>query len=124
MSLSADLSADICFFKVTVSYQKYRAVPDHPIWEDSDDDDNELAAYLDMDEMKRHWDVYETADREQTAQLPRCGYKKVGDSIVTKHDREISQRNNGRRIMEFPPGIETGDGGGLDMQLPNSVYNK
>ena len=67
---------------------------------------------------------YETADKEPSAQLPRCGYKKVGDSIVTKHDREISERNNGKRIMEFPPGIETGDGGGCDMQLSNAVYNK
>ena len=42
--------------KVTVSYQKYRMIPDNKIWEDSDDDDEELAAYLDMDEKKRHWD--------------------------------------------------------------------
>ena len=67
---------------------------------------------------------YESADKEPSAQLPRCGYKKVGDNIVTKHDREISERNNGKRIMEFPPGIETGDGGGCDMQLSNAVYNK
>lgn len=26
--------------------------------------------------------------------------------------------------MEFPPGIETGDGGGCDLQLSNAVYNK
>ena len=42
--------------KVTVSYEKYRIVPDNPVWEDSDDEDEELAAYLDMDEKKRHWD--------------------------------------------------------------------
>ena len=42
-------------------------------------------------------------------------------TIVTKHDREQSQRENGKRIMEFPPGIETGDGGGFDMQLSNQV---
>ncbi len=99
-------------------------MPDHPIWEDSDDEDEDLAAYLNMDERKRHWDVYETAAKDQSVQLPKCGYKKVGDTIVTKHDREITNRNNARRIMEFPPGIETGDGGGLDMQLSNSVYNK
>jgi RIO kinase 3 len=67
--------------------------------------------------------MYESAEKEN-GQLPRCGYKKIGATIVTKHDREISERNNGKRIMEFPPGIETGDGGGLDMQLSNSVYNK
>ena len=26
--------------------------------------------------------------------------------------------------MEFPPGIETGDGGAMDMKLSNKVYNK
>jgi hypothetical protein len=35
----------------------------------------------------------------------RCGYKKIGGQIVTKHDREMSERSNGRRMMEFPPGI-------------------
>ena len=42
--------------KVTVSYQKFRRVPDFPIWDDSDDEDEDLANYLDMDERKRHWD--------------------------------------------------------------------
>ena len=44
--------------KISISYQKYRRVPDYPIWDDSDDDDEDLAAYLDMDERKRHWDRY------------------------------------------------------------------
>ncbi len=42
--------------KVTVSYEKYKAVPDNPIWDDSEDGDEELAAYLNMDDKKRHWD--------------------------------------------------------------------
>ena len=57
----------------------------------------------------------------------RCGYKKVGGQIVTKHDREMSERSNGRRMMEFPPGIHTGDGAALNgpqIQVSNSVYNK
>lgn len=36
----------------------------------------------------------------------------------------MTQRENAKRIMEFPPGIHTGDGGGFDMQLSNKVYNK
>ena len=68
---------------------------------------------------------YETADKDDSNQMPKAGFKKVGNNIVTKHDRELSERNNGKRIMEFPPGIETGDGGGTDtMQLSNAVYNK
>ena len=44
--------------KISITYQKYRRVPDYPIWDDSDDEDEDLAAYLDMDERKRHWDRY------------------------------------------------------------------
>ena len=54
--------------------------------------------------------------------MPRCGYKKLGEKIVTKHDTEITQRENAKRIMEFPPGIHTGDGGGFDMQA--KIKNK
>ena len=44
---------------------------------------------------------------------------------MTKHDKDISGRQNGRRIMEdLDPGIHTGDGGGMDMKLSNQVYNK
>lgn len=108
--------------KVTVSYEKYRTVPDNPIWDDSDDEDEELAAYLDMDDKKRHWDYYDSADRDVNKQLPRSGYKKVGDNIITKHDKEITGRNNGKRFMELD--VNSGDGGGCDMQLTNAVYNK
>ena len=53
--------------------------------------------------------------------MPKVGFKKIGDKVVTKHDKEISQRENAKRIMEFPPGIETGDGGSFDMQVSNKV---
>jgi RIO kinase 3 len=60
--------------------------------------------------------VFETKEKELGA-MPRCGYKKLGEKMVTKHDKEITQRENAKRIMEFPPGIHTGDGGGFDMQV-------
>ena len=44
--------------KVTVSLSKYKLVPENPIWDDSDDDDETLAAYLALDEDKRHIDWY------------------------------------------------------------------
>ena len=56
--------------------------------------------------------------------MSRRGYKKKGETIVTKHDSDITQRTNAKRVMEFPPGISTGDGGGFDMHLSNQVYNK
>jgi len=73
--------------------------------------------------MRRDWDRFETKEKE-LGQMPLCGYKKVGDKLVTKHDSEISQRENAKRMMEFPAGIQTGDGGGFDMQISNKVYNK
>eukprot|EP00095_Tigriopus_kingsejongensis_P006679 snap_masked-scaffold25_size650667-processed-gene-0.0 protein:Tk06679 transcript:snap_masked-scaffold25_size650667-processed-gene-0.0-mRNA-1 annotation:"serine threonine-protein kinase rio3" len=105
--------------KVTVSYSKYRVVPAHPLFDEDDTEEEDEA----VDDRRRDWDCYETQAKTQ-GELPRCGYKVVGGQVVTKHDRDISQRNNGRRIMEFPPGIETGDGGGMDMMLSNQVYNK
>jgi len=106
--------------KVRVSYSKYRMVPENVIWDDSDEDEDE---YFTQDDQKRDWDVFETNEKE-VGVIPRCGYKKLGEKMITKHDKEICQRENAKRIMEFPPGIQTGDGGGFDMQLPNKVYNK
>ena len=57
--------------KVSVSYQNYKVVPEHRIWQDSDEDeDPELAEYLAMDDRKRDWDYYESADKE-AGQMPR-----------------------------------------------------
>jgi len=107
--------------KVTISYSKYRMIPEEArIWDDSDDEED---IYFTQDDRKRDWDVFETKEKE-VGEMPRCGFKMVGEKMVTKHDKEISQRENAKRIMEFPPGIQTGDGGGFDMQLSNKVYNK
>merc|ERR1719495_527087 len=110
--------------KVSLSYQKYKVVPEHRIWQDSDDEDKELAEYLAMDDRKREWDYYESADKA-AGQMPRCGYKKNSDgTITTKHDKETNHRSNGKRIMSMKMDLKTGDGGGLDMQLSNKVYNQ
>jgi RIO kinase 3 len=106
--------------KVTMDYSKYKVIPDNPIW---DDEDSEEDKYFTMDDSKRAWDTYEEADPNR--RIPKCGFRRAPDgSIVTKHDKETSQRENGKRVMEFPAGIETGDGGGFDFQLSNAVYNK
>jgi len=107
--------------KVRVSYSKYKMIPEDIIWDDSDDEED--FEYFNQDDHKRDWDRFETNDKE-IGNIPRCGYKKIGDKMVTKHDKEITQRENAKRIMEFPPGIHTGDGGGFDMQVSNKVYNK
>merc|ERR1719433_2566676 len=107
--------------KVTVNYSKYRMIPEELQQFDSSEDEED--EYFSRDEKKRDLDFFETKEKE-LGEMPRCGFKKIGDKVVTKHDREISQRENAKRIMEFPPGIQTGDGGSFDMQVNNKVYNK
>jgi len=108
--------------KVRLSYSKYRMVPDELLGFD-DSDEEEEDDYFTKDDSKRDWDQFETKEKE-LGDMPRCGYKKIGEKMVTKHDKEINQRENAKRMMEFPPGIQTGDGGGFDMQVSNQVYNK
>lgn len=64
------------------------------------------------------WQARERADPV----IPARGYVKHGEKMVTKHDLAISGRKNAVRIMNLPPGINTGDGGGFDMQLSNKVH--
>ena len=49
------------------------------------------------------------------------GYTRQGDKMVTKHDPQIAGRKNAERIMNLPPGINTGDGGGFNMNISNKV---
>lgn len=64
---------------------------------------------------------YAQARERDDPVIPACGYVKHGKGIVTKHDLAISGRKNAERIMNLPPGINTGDGGGFDMHLSNKV---
>lgn len=41
--------------------------------------------------------------------------------MITKHDKTLTGRRNAEKVMNFPPGFNTGDGGGFDMQIPNKV---
>ena len=57
--------------KIKVSYEKFKVMQsNHPVWDDSDDEDPELLAYLNMDDRKRDWDFFEAADKE-TLPIPR-----------------------------------------------------
>ncbi|XP_012282785.1 serine/threonine-protein kinase RIO3 [Orussus abietinus] len=100
--------------KVGISYCNYRAslVPD---FEEKKPD---------LDDRTRDFDRFVQVEKEY-ATMPRCGYKKVGEGseIVTKHDLLMSSRINACRVLEFPPGIQTGDTGGFDVKLNNKVFN-
>lgn len=53
--------------------------------------------------------------------IPACGYTRHNNQMVTKHDKTITGRRNAERVMNFPPGFNTGDAGGFDMQISNNV---
>ncbi|XP_076033234.1 serine/threonine-protein kinase RIO3 isoform X2 [Oratosquilla oratoria] len=99
--------------KVSVSYSKYKVCPEWYGYEWEEE----------IDEEERDLDSFEARGKIDPL-IPACGYVKCGDTIVTKHDLGISGRKNAERIMNLPPGINTGDGGGFDMELSNKVYNK
>lgn len=102
--------------KVSISYSNYRSS-----LYDSKDEDN---VDSNVDDSNRDFDRFVSVEKEY-ASIPRCGYKKMGkdSQIVTKHDILMSSRINACRLLQFPPGIHTGDTGGFDVKLNNKVYN-
>ncbi|XP_064480995.1 serine/threonine-protein kinase RIO3-like [Ornithodoros turicata] len=102
--------------KVSVCFDNYKRLQEHML-SDSEDDD-----YVDEGEAK-HWDSFERAQRTSPA-IGRSGIARQSDGgFTTKHDATVCGRRNACRVMELPPGISTGDGGGFDMRLSNNVYN-
>ncbi|GAB6023927.1 hypothetical protein CHUAL_008658 [Chamberlinius hualienensis] len=99
--------------KVSISFKNYRKT--NEVLESEDDSDD--------GEVRRDWDSFEKAERTSPA-IGKNGISKRGNVITTKHDATICGQRNACRVMEFPPGFETGDGGGFDMKLSNRVYNR
>lgn len=99
--------------KVSVSFDKYRRLPSGTSSDEEDYDD---------DTKQEHWDSFEKAQKN-SPNIGKNGIARQGKNITTKHDATVCGRRNACRVMEFPPGISTGDGGSFDMQLPNNVYN-
>ncbi|KAL8581307.1 hypothetical protein ACOMHN_034386 [Nucella lapillus] len=98
--------------KVTLSFINYETPHPHYYKEEEDDDEDD-----DYEPSKTKWD-------EPKVNIGTKGYMGSGKNITTKHDKIISGRKNAERLMEFPPEFESGDGEGMDMQLPNKVYNR
>lgn len=101
--------------KVNILYSNYRVGPTEPeVAKPTVDDDRDIDHFVEIE--------------KEYACLQRCGYKKIinddeQSQIVTKHDILMSSRMNACRVLEFPPGIETGDTGGFDVKLGNRVFN-
>ena len=111
--------------KVQLSFDKYLYDRFQEVYDESEDEEK----YPDDDGLKRNHqpiDSFEKRERDDPLQLGRCGYARSQKSgqIRTKHDSVIAQRKNAKKVMEFPPGMRTGDGGGFDMNLSNRVYNQ
>ena len=70
--------------------------------DDFSDQEDEEEDYFSEDD----WESFESKESGLD------GVKKNGDTVVSKHDKELSQRKNAKRIMEFPPGLDIRDGGG------------
>ncbi|XP_072945246.1 serine/threonine-protein kinase RIO3 [Epargyreus clarus] len=101
--------------KVSVSYDNYRNIPEHLVYESDSEDE--------LETEKKDWDRFETNEKE-FASLPKRGFIMKDGEMVTKHDSVINGRRNACRVMAFPPEVCTGDGAGFDMKLPNSVFNQ
>ncbi|XP_076759742.1 serine/threonine-protein kinase RIO3 [Xylocopa sonorina] len=101
--------------KVNISYTNYRT----SVCDNQDEKDT------DIEDTNRDFDRFVSIEKEY-ASIPRCGYRKMGgegSQIVTKHDMLMSSRINACRVLQFPPGIHTGDTGGFDVKLNNKVFN-
>ncbi|XP_012239085.1 serine/threonine-protein kinase RIO3 [Bombus impatiens] len=101
--------------KVNITYTNYRT----SLCEDQDEQDT------DSEDTTKDFDRFVSIEKEY-ASIPRCGYRKMGgegSQIVTKHDMLMTSRINACRVLQFPPGIHTGDTGGFDVKLNNKVFN-
>ncbi|XP_069105640.1 serine/threonine-protein kinase RIO3-like isoform X1 [Argopecten irradians] len=99
--------------KVAISFENYRTL--HPAYRD---DEDEVVPNLDEDyEVEMKWD-------QKPPKFNSQGTSGKGKDMITKHDSSVCGRRNASRMMEFPPEFEVGDGEGMDMKLPNHVYNK
>ncbi|XP_068955880.1 serine/threonine-protein kinase RIO3 [Petaurus breviceps papuanus] len=97
--------------KVSISFENYRMV--HP-YEDSDSSEDEV------DWQDTRHDPYRAAKPVPT---PKKGFIGKGKDITTKHDEVVCGRKNTARMENFAPGFQVGDGIGMDLKLPNQVFN-
>lgn len=105
--------------KISVSFKNYERHGDNDLEDEDDYDDEHL-----YDNMKGDWDRFETNEKKIDS-IPKCGFKVDEEGgMVTKHDAQLCGVRNACRVMSFPPEFPTGDAGGFDMKLSNSVFNQ
>lgn len=103
--------------KIAVSFDNFRR--HNPANTESDSDE-----YDDSDDAPKNWDRFDANEKIYRG-LNKKGFGHDEDGvIITKHDPEMCGVRNACRVMSFPPEFETGDAGGFDMKLSNSVFNQ
>ena len=105
-----DLTIAQVFDTEAVTYSRLRQTSDY-LSEEISSDEEEEDDYISEDD----WESFESKESGLD------GVKKNGETVVSKHDKELSQRKNAKRIMEFPPGLDIRDGGGGAQVRPGVV---
>ncbi|XP_048452166.1 serine/threonine-protein kinase RIO3 [Rhincodon typus] len=105
--------------KVSISFENYRMV--HP-YEDSESSDDEV------DWQDTRHDPYGPGHEmcvsaDKPSPIAKRGFVGKGKEITTKHDEVTCGRRNTARMENFAPGFQVGDGIGMDLKLPNRVFN-
>ncbi|XP_022104552.1 serine/threonine-protein kinase RIO3-like [Acanthaster planci] len=104
--------------KVSISYANFRAV--HP----AIGKDENPAIYADSDSDDDDDDIWEYTEKGVSSPKKTPTTKDKNGTMTTKHDAVICGRKNASKVMEkFPPGFNSGDDVGMDMKLPNNVFN-
>lgn len=104
--------------KVAVSFTNFLRNTTADTKSDSDE-------YYEGDEdTPKNWDRFE-ANEKMFRAVNRKGFTHDEDGVkITKHDPQMCGVRNACRVMSFPPEVLTGDAGGFDMKLSNSVFNQ
>ncbi|XP_038052228.1 serine/threonine-protein kinase RIO3-like [Patiria miniata] len=106
--------------KVGISYANFRAV--HPAIRK--DDEFAFDVTSDSDDEDDDDETWEYTEKGVSSPKKIPTTKDKNGVMTTKHDAAVCGRKNASKVMEkFPPGFNSGDDVGMDMKLPNNVFN-
>ena len=97
-----------------MSYRNYKLKPGRYDSSSSGESDSEV------DEK---WELYSKAEKPLRIQSKRASVKDIDGVQKTKHDFEICGKLNVCRMEKFGPNFSSGDGTGMELKLPNKVFN-
>lgn len=99
--------------RISISYKNFRTVDPY-----TDKVEKELNRINEPE-------VTESSDSED--EFPKMKFKRgvhgKGENMVSKHDIPLTSRHNASKVMTLPVEFVTGDTHGMELRLPNKVYN-